>query len=127
MDLLCKYHWPGNVRELKNLIQRTVVMATSEVLQPEHFMNGFFKDNSTQDRFAGEKQVPGFDSHTYPASPVAIEDVERDLILHTLESTGGNKTKAAEILKVTTRTLRNKLNKYSNDSASLQIVGEKIT
>ncbi len=42
----------------------------------------------------------------------AIEDVEKDLIYSTLEKTGGNKTKAAEMLKITTRTLRNKLNKY---------------
>ncbi|HLG29130.1 MAG TPA: sigma-54 dependent transcriptional regulator [Candidatus Brocadiales bacterium] len=114
MDLLCKYHWPGNVRELKNLIQRTVVMVSSEVLLPEHFMNGFFKNSSSQN-------VP------HPSSCMAIEDVERDLILQTLETTGGNKTKAAETLKITTRTLRNKLNKYSKEDTSLQLVEEKIT
>ena len=46
----------------------------------------------------------------------AIEDVERDLIYSTLEKTGGNKTKAAELLKITTRTLRNKLHKYNEES-----------
>ena len=46
----------------------------------------------------------------------AIEDVERDLIYSTLEKMGGNKTKAAELLKITTRTLRNKLHKYNAES-----------
>ncbi|MBI2560095.1 MAG: sigma-54-dependent Fis family transcriptional regulator [Planctomycetes bacterium] len=110
MDLLCKYHWPGNVRELKNIIQRTVVMVSSEVLLPEHFMNGLFKNTLNtlpQNGLTGEKQVPGLAFHALPTtSCMAIEDVERDLILQTLESTGGNKTRASEILKITTRTLR---------------------
>ncbi len=117
MDLLCKYHWPGNVRELKNLIHRTVVMATSEILLPDHFMNGFFRNTSLQNRLASTSQ---------PSSCVAIEDVERDLIFQTLETTGGNKTKAAEILKITTRTLRNKLHKYSSEDASRQPLEEEI-
>ncbi|MGR3310858.1 MAG: sigma-54-dependent transcriptional regulator [Candidatus Brocadiales bacterium] len=117
MDLLCKYHWPGNVRELKNLIHRTVVMATSEILLPDHFMNGFFKNTSLQNRLASTSQ---------PSSCAAIEDVERDLIFQTLETTGGNKTKAAEILKITTRTLRNKLHKYSSEDTSLQPLEEEI-
>ena len=48
----------------------------------------------------------------------SIEDAERDLIFTTLKKTGGNKTKAAELLKITTRTLRNKLNKYDMDEKS---------
>lgn len=49
----------------------------------------------------------------------AIDDVEKDLIYNTLEKTGGNKTRAAELLKITTRTLRNKLNKYDAEDKSL--------
>ncbi|MBI5308033.1 MAG: helix-turn-helix domain-containing protein, partial [Planctomycetes bacterium] len=52
------------------------------------------------------------------ASGKAIEDVEKELIYSTLEKTGGNKTKAAELLKITTRTLRNKLNKYNTACSS---------
>jgi transcriptional regulator with PAS, ATPase and Fis domain len=99
MDYLCQYHWPGNVRELKNVIQRAVVMGSSETLQVEQFTGLFI-----------HREIGRTESTLIAGK--AIEDVEKDLIYSTLEKTGGNKTRAAELLKITTRTLRNKLNKY---------------
>ena len=99
MNYLCQYNWPGNVRELKNIVQRAVVMGSSEILQIEQFTCLF----TYQDMKRSDNTL---------AAGKAIEEVERDLIYHTLEKTGGNKTRAAELLKITTRTLRNKLNKY---------------
>ena len=100
MDYLCQYNWPGNIRELKNIIQRAVVMGSHEVLQLEQF-NCLFTHQDVE--------RPGNTS----TAGKAIEDVERDLIYSTLEKTCGNKTKAAELLKITARTLRNKLHKYN--------------
>lgn len=98
IDILVQYDWPGNVREIKNLIHRCTVMIDSEVLMPEHFENML---NVKKPKKSGEISVGQ-----------TIEDVERELIYKTLEKTGGNKTKAAEILDVTPRTLRNKLCRY---------------
>ena len=103
MDYLCQYNWPGNIRELKNIIQRAVVMGSHEALQLEQF-NCLFTHQDVER--SGNTLTAG----------KAIEDVERDLIYSTLEKTGGNKTKAAELLKITTRTLRNKLHKYNAES-----------
>ncbi|HHT9145334.1 MAG: sigma-54 dependent transcriptional regulator [Candidatus Brocadiaceae bacterium] len=103
MDYLCQYNWPGNIRELKNIIQRAVVMGSHEVLQLEQF-NCLFTHQDVER--SGNTLTAG----------KAIEDVERDLIYSTLEKTGGNKTKAAELLKITARTLRNKLHKYNEES-----------
>jgi transcriptional regulator with GAF, ATPase, and Fis domain len=105
MDYLSQYNWPGNVRELKNVIQRAVVMGSSEVLQIEQFTSLFILQDMKR-------------SDTTLTAGKAIEDVERDLIYSTLEKTGGNKTRAAELLKITTRTLRNKLNKYDTECKS---------
>ena len=99
-DMLCQYYWPGNIRELKNLIHRCVVMIDSDILLPEHFEN-MLNVNIAQKEYE-------------LSSGQTIEDVERVLIYKTLEETDGNKTRAAEILKITPRTLRNKLNKYKN-------------
>ena len=103
LDYLCQYNWPGNIRELKNIIQRAVVMGSHEALQLEQF-NCLFTHQDLER--SGNTLTAG----------KAIEDVERDLIYSTLEKTGGNKTKAAELLKITTRTLRNKLHKYNEES-----------
>ncbi|MDR4498660.1 MAG: sigma-54 dependent transcriptional regulator [Candidatus Scalindua sp.] len=106
-DMLCQYYWPGNIRELKNLIHRCVVMIDSDILLPEHFEN-MLNVNIAQKEYE-------------LSSGQAIEDVERVLIYKTLEETDGNKTRAAEILKITPRTLRNKLNKYKNLQSDFMI------
>ncbi|GJQ58278.1 MAG: sigma-54-dependent Fis family transcriptional regulator [Candidatus Scalindua sp. AMX11] len=106
-DLLCQYYWPGNVRELKNLLHRCVVMVDSEILLPEHFEN-----------MLNVNCVP---KENGLKSGKSIGDIERVLIYKTLEETHGNKTKAAEILDITPRTLRNKLNKYKSDRSHADI------
>ncbi len=100
MDVLVQYDWRGNVREMKNLVHRCTVMIDSEVLLPEHFehMLNVNKPGKSDGLSVGQ----------------TIEDVERELIYKTLENTGGNKTRAAEILDVTPRTLRNKLSRYKS-------------
>ncbi len=102
---LCQCDWQGNVRELKNIMQRAVIMGSSEILRKEQFISLFnYQDiNRPRVSLSGGK---------------AIEDVERDLIYNTLKKTGGNKTRAAEILKITTRTLRNKLHRYDAEYKS---------
>ncbi|HUT35612.1 MAG TPA: sigma-54 dependent transcriptional regulator [Planctomycetota bacterium] len=103
MDILCQYPWPGNVRELRNLIHRAVVLGDGEVLRPE--------DLPADLTAARPRGLPAG-----IAVGRSIDDVERDLILKTLRSTGGNKTEAARLLRVTPRTLRNKLGRYGEDS-----------
>jgi DNA-binding NtrC family response regulator len=107
IDVLSQHDWPGNVREIKNLIHRCTVMIDSEVLMPEHFENML---NMRKPKKASELSVGQ-----------TIEDVERELIYKTLEKTGGNKTRAAEILDVTPRTLRNKLSRYKELEAGFSL------
>ena len=99
MDTLSEYSWPGNIRELKNVVHRAVLLANVEEVEAEHFFNGYR---------AAEVQKKG----TNIQVGQTIESMEKDLILQTLKHTSGNKEKAAKILKVTARTLRNKLQRY---------------
>ena len=101
MRLLSGYRWPGNVRELRNLIHRLVVMELSKTI--------------TVDRIRAElhsREALGIGRASSPDVGTSIGDMERDLILKTLEHTAGNKEEAARILKVSSRTLRNKLARY---------------
>jgi len=101
MKLLLDYAWPGNVRELRNLIHRLVVMEPAALI-PAETIRRELQTRSLPD-------APGLPSVTVGTS---INDMERGLILRTLEHTAGNKEAAARILKVSSRTLRNKLARY---------------
>ena len=102
LDLLVSNKWKGNVRELENFIERIVVMSSiDDTNVPDHFFDEL--------RY-GEKNN---ESNAYLGRP--LEEVERELILSTIDMCDGNKSKAADILGVTVRTLRNKLKKYSEE------------
>ncbi len=101
LDLLVRYDWPGNVRELENVVERAVILARDEVLVPA--------DLPPQIRMlSGGAEEAGF---AIP-SGISLDDVERVLILKTLEETGGNRTRASEILGINRRPLQNKLKEY---------------
>jgi len=97
--LLMKYHWPGNVRELENYIERAVVTSSGTRLERSAFPPELALGK------LGE-QIKSFDSG------VTLAEGEKYLILKTLEKCGGNKTRAAEVLDITPRTIRNKLSEY---------------
>ncbi len=103
---LAAHHWPGNVRELENVIQRAVLFADG----PDISARDIALPNAPQGE--GRTASPGLVGRT-------VADVERELILHTLEHCGGNRTQAAEILGISVRTLRNKLRQYLQDGADV--------
>ena len=97
-QIFMEYHWPGNVRELENYIERAVVTSKGELLTPEDFPKELL--------FKADLITPQFEAG------MTIDEAEKALILKTLETCSGNKTKAAKTLGVSVRTLRNKLNEY---------------
>ena len=104
---LGSWSWPGNVRELENVIQRAVVLANDGAITPEVLVFG------PSSRLAPAPALPAAPAEAvYSAEALAdrkLADIERDAILATLESTGGNKTEAARRMGVTARTLSNKM------------------
>ncbi len=109
-------YWPGNVRELENTMHRAVLMASGEDIGPEAILtpDGIRLDQQksapavTHAAFAAEQVSRGLVGRT-------VAEVERDLILETLKHCLGNRTHAANVLGISIRTLRNKLNEYSAD------------
>ncbi len=98
MELLIAYHWPGNVRELENAIERGVILMRGEHL--------------TEKNLPLPIQKQGQKAQEKTSQPASLQEVEKDLILKTLEETGGNKSEAARRLGITRKTLQNKLHKY---------------
>jgi DNA-binding NtrC family response regulator len=132
------YSWPGNVRELRNTIERATILAGSGLLGVEHLPPNFGEPGfapvlTKSGRFAAPAADGGTESSGVRPSEVeryledqntvrvevgtTVDEAERQLILKTLMSTHNNKTKAAEILGISSKTLQNKLKEYSNNSA----------
>jgi two-component system response regulator FlrC len=102
LAMLKAHPWPGNVRELENTVHRAVLLARGEEIDPSALM-------LTPPRAAAGEVA----SKSHVGRTVA--SVERDLILETLDHCMGNRTKAATILGISIRTLRNKLQEYGRD------------
>jgi DNA-binding NtrC family response regulator len=99
MRMLEQYNWPGNVREVRNVIERAVILSNGEFIEPKHL------PPLVTDSPDIVKPVIALEPGT------TVEEAERRLILMTLEHTRDNKTRAAEILGISLKTLHNKLNK----------------
>ena len=94
---LKQWSWPGNVRELENVIERAVLLSNQTLIEDNEIYIGDFKPTEISDRLG-----PG----------MTVFQVERELILQTLEHTKQNRTHAAKMLGISIRTLRNKLHEY---------------
>jgi DNA-binding NtrC family response regulator len=102
---LAAHSWPGNVRELENAVHRAVLLADGDSIEAEAIE--LDDEGPEPPRFAS--------AHGDPAAALVgrtVGDVERDLILHTLRHTMGNRTHAAALLGISIRALRNKLRDY---------------
>jgi DNA-binding NtrC family response regulator len=99
-----RYDWPGNVRELRNLLERAVILAGSGTVTPAHLPRGF----------AGRSETPPRppDASVALEPGMTVDEAERALIELTLRHTSNNRTRTAEILGISTKTLFNKLKEY---------------
>ncbi|MFP4520823.1 MAG: sigma-54-dependent transcriptional regulator [Fibrobacterota bacterium] len=107
LKVLEDYDWPGNVRELENAIERAAVLAASDSLEAEDF-----DLNKTRVIRGGEGALG-----SGICAGMTVAEMEKELILKTLQEHGNNKTRAAEVLDISIRTLRNKLNEYRSNGA----------
>jgi len=122
------YNWPGNVRELRNTIERAVILAGSGMLGMEHLPPHFAQPGFAPSSRPSSGNRPSASSEVIAEAQrildarntvqvevgTTVDEAERQLILKTLLSTHNNKTKAAEILGISSKTLQNKLKEYSS-------------
>ena len=100
MRILEEYEWPGNVRELRNVIERATILASGQFIEAKHLPPGLSAGPPVS-KTSRVALAPG----------TTVEEAERQLILMTLEHTRDNKTRAADILGISLKTLHNKLNR----------------
>jgi transcriptional regulator with PAS, ATPase and Fis domain len=106
LQMFTNYNWPGNVRELRNTLERAVIVCEGLLIEPRHLPPNF---GSTGLRVASsDSEGLRLDVGT------TVEEAEKMLILKTLTATNNNKTRAAEILGISLKTLHNKLKEYGS-------------
>jgi len=100
---LQSYSWPGNVRELENTMERAVLICNQDVIAPHHLMlDGSCEHGGDREPFTAK-------------TGWTVREMEKSLIFHTLEEVEDNRTRAAELLGISVRTLRNKLREYKEE------------
>src|SRR5579863_3204146 len=104
------YSWPGNVRELRNTLERAVIVCDTAMIETKHLPPNFGQSRSPMD--GGDAVRVGVGT--------TVGEAEKLLILKTLESTGNNKTRAAEMLGISLKTLHNKMKEYGSAAAEAQ-------
>jgi DNA-binding NtrC family response regulator len=109
LNLFRNYSWPGNVREMRNTLERAVIVCDGAVVETKHLPPGFGQSTvrpSVEDPDAIRLGVG-----------TTVEEAEKMLIVKTLQATSNNKTRAAEILGISLKTLHNKLKEYGSEAA----------
>jgi DNA-binding NtrC family response regulator len=106
LDMLMNYHWKGNVRELENAIERAVILCDGDTITPEHFVL------SKQFVFESAKRSISLGGTLEAVAKEASRTAETQRIVNALMETKGNKSRAAEILQVSYKTLLTKIKEY---------------
>jgi DNA-binding NtrC family response regulator len=109
MNAFQTHNWPGNVRELRNTLERAVILCDGPMIEPRHLPPGFGK---------ALVRAPVQEANSvHLGVGTTVGEAERLLILKTLEATHNNKTRAAEILGISLKTLHNKLKEYGQQAS----------
>src|SRR5712672_3318726 len=108
MDIFMSHTWPGNIRELRNVLERSTIMCEKDLITRACLPDEFGKSTA--------KSPSDLSALKFPIG-TTVDAMERELILQTLAATGNNKTRAAELLGISLRTLHNKLKEYGGERA----------
>jgi two-component system, NtrC family, response regulator AtoC len=102
LSRLMEYSWPGNVRELENCVERAVIIASGQPLEPAHL----------PEHIRQKKVLETPSAFRLPETGLSLDELEKSLLLQALEMTSGNKTKAAGLLGITRRALYSKMHTH---------------
>ena len=115
-QIFCHYHWPGNVRELRNVIERAMILEDNDLVTPGWLPRDLIREES---RLSRQEELPGIpigvtaqpSEFVIPESGFDLEEVELSFVQQAMERSGGNQTRAAELLGISRDQLRYRLKK----------------
>ena len=123
MNIFAKYHWPGNVRQLRNVVRTSLTLGAGPILSlaDVSWLFDELQPLTQQDRADYDLSREKHAQSDFGLGGVPLERIERRAILDTLRQTNGNQTKAAKVLGISDRTLRDRIHRYRRED-SLQLV-----
>jgi DNA-binding NtrC family response regulator len=117
-EIFLSYAWPGNVRELRNVIERALILEDGELITTEYLPRDMMGTAGRADvarrASVGDEAVTGGHLFVLPPQGIALEEVEDSLVRQAIEQSGGNQTRAAELLRVSRDQLRYRLKKIES-------------
>ncbi|HQR34391.1 MAG TPA: sigma-54 dependent transcriptional regulator [Blastocatellia bacterium] len=105
LEIFTRHPWPGNVRELRNVVEHAIIVCDGQKIEKQHLSPQMSEGRTYKNE----------DSITLPV-PITLDEAERQLILKTLIRTNNNKTRAADLLNISLKTLHNKLKAYREET-----------
>jgi two-component system response regulator HydG len=117
MDIFAKYHWPGNVRQLRNVIRTSLILGVGQTLSLAD-VSWLFDELQPLTQHGSDEYDSSYRKYEHNDSGlggIPLEQIEQRAILDTLRQTGGNRTKAAKVLGISDRTLRDRINRYRQE------------
>jgi transcriptional regulator with PAS, ATPase and Fis domain len=123
MEIFANYHWPGNIRQLRNVVRTSLILGIGQTLS---LADAFWLFDELQSLPQYECENDDFLNRRHTQDDtglggIPLEQIEQRAILDTLRQTGGNKTKAAKVLGISDRTLRDRIHRYRREGC-LQFV-----
>ena len=112
-----RYSWPGNVRELRNVIERALILEDDDLITTKYLPPGFAIDRTPSVAVGAEAQDVGKNRFALPPEGIMLDDVEMSLVRQAITQSGGNQTRAAELLGISRDQLRYRLKKLDDIAA----------
>jgi DNA-binding NtrC family response regulator len=113
LKAFARYHWPGNVRELRNVIERAMILEDGSEITVKYLPRGLTGDFRPTESVHLDAKSAG--TVHLPAQGISLDDVEMSLVRQALERSGGNQTKAAELLDISRDQLRYRMKKLEEN------------
>lgn len=113
-----RYEWPGNVRELRNVIERALILEDGDVITMKYVPRAVIEGIRQSVAEAGRTVAGALPNFRLPAEGISLDEVEMELVRQAIERSGGNQTKAAELLAISRDQLRYRLKKLEEQSGS---------